>query len=108
MKINGQKTKEMVINFVRSSEHIHTLEIGREKIEKVSHTKLLGVTICDNLSWDAHISSITAKACQRAVLPENSQKCKNLYGQISILLFGTASSRICLPSMAWQAFQGTK
>ena len=65
MKINGQKTKEMVINFVRSSEHIPTLEIGGEKIEKVSHTKLLGVTICDNLSWDAHISSITAKASQR-------------------------------------------
>ena len=31
----------------------------------MSHTKLLGVTICDNLSWDAHISSITAKASQR-------------------------------------------
>ena len=65
MKINGQKTKEMVINFAQSSEHIPTLEIGGEKIEKVSHTKLLGVTICDNLSWDAHISSITAKASQR-------------------------------------------
>ena len=65
MKINAQKTKEMVINFAKSSDHIPTLQVGGQDIEKVGQTKLLGVTISDNLSWDAHIDAITGKAAQR-------------------------------------------
>ena len=58
MKINTNKTKEIAINFARSSDHIPTLEINGQ-------AKLLGVTISNDLSWEAHINAITAKASQR-------------------------------------------
>ena len=35
MKINTNKTKEIVINFARSSDHIPTLEINGQEIDKV-------------------------------------------------------------------------
>ena len=65
MKINAQKTKEMTINFARSTNHIPSLQIGGQEIEKVQNTKLLGMTISDNLSWEAHMDAITSKASQR-------------------------------------------
>ena len=65
MKINAPKTKEMAINFARSTNHIPSLHIGGQEIEKVQNTKLLSVTISDNLSWEAHIDAITSKGSQQ-------------------------------------------
>ena len=65
MKINTNKTKEILVNFARSSDHIPTLEINGQEIGKVGQAKLPGVTISNDLSWEAHINVITAKASQR-------------------------------------------
>ena len=60
MRINVEKTKEMVFSFSRS------LELAPVSI--VNASKLLSVTLCSDLSWNAHIDSTLAKCNQRLYL----------------------------------------
>ena len=69
MIINEKKTKEIVINFLKSEIDIPELEINGEKIEQVQSSKLLGVTISNNLTWGKHVKNIRTKA---TVLPLNT------------------------------------
>ena len=68
MRINASKTKEMVIcfstnrNLVESMPHIVIDEVD---IERVNHAKILGVMVSANLTWNAHIDNIVAKASKR-------------------------------------------
>ena len=53
MKVNENKSKEMVITFKKESSPLPPVNInitGRE-LEVVHHFKLLGVWLFDNLSW---------------------------------------------------------
>ena len=63
--INEKKTKEIVINFLKSEIDIPGLEINGEKIEQVQSSKLLGVTISNDLTWGEHVKNIRTKATQR-------------------------------------------
>ena len=65
MIINESKTKEMIINFSKSDVNVPDLVINGQKIERVTGTKLLGVTITNDLSWSEHVDIITGKASQR-------------------------------------------
>ena len=65
MIINEKKTKEIVINFLKSEIDIPELEINGEKIEQVQSSKLLGVTISNDLTWGKHVKNIRTKATQR-------------------------------------------
>jgi len=68
MCINASKTKEMVIRFgydrdlVDSVPHIVIDDVD---IERVNHAKMLGVTVSANLTWNAHVDNIVAKASKR-------------------------------------------
>ena len=62
--LNTTKTKEMRIAF-GNSPHIEPLEINSCTIERVNHSKLLGVIIQDDLKWDLHVSYMYKKASKR-------------------------------------------
>ena len=58
----------MVICFCKDAHHVEnipTIRIVDFRIERVSHTKVLGVTLSNNLSWNAHVNSIVNKAGKR-------------------------------------------
>ena len=65
MAINEKKTKEMIINFAKKHDPIPDLVINKEKIERVTSSKLLGLIISSNLSWEEHVNAITSRASQR-------------------------------------------
>jgi hypothetical protein len=65
MQLNQDKTKEMVIGFSKKACDIPPLTINGSQIERVKSTTLLGVTLMDNLSWEAHINKICTKGFQR-------------------------------------------
>ncbi len=44
-KLNGTKTKEMVITFAKDPPHIPLININSTEVERVKSTKLLGVII---------------------------------------------------------------
>ena len=66
MQINPTKTKDMVIDFSKKRHHTsNSIVMDGSNIESVKVTKLLGVYISDDLTWNAHIDYITSKASQR-------------------------------------------
>ena len=68
MKINKDKTKEMIICFCKRKEHheaISSISIDGTDVERVATGKVLGIMLTDYLSWNAHIDNITSKVAKR-------------------------------------------
>lgn len=62
MKINAQKTNEMVICFHKKPPNLNAIKIDGEDITTVTSTKLVGLHIQNDLKWDTHVDEITKKA----------------------------------------------
>ena len=69
MRINGNQTKEMLIRFSNDTNHannaIPKIVIDGVEIERVTGSKVLGVTISSNLTWNVHVENSVAKASKR-------------------------------------------
>ena len=71
MKINLDKSKEMLISFMQDLEFRNTvprLTIDGNEIDYEQHAKLLGVTISSDLTWNKHVENIVAKAGKRVYM----------------------------------------
>ena len=58
----------MTICFCRNDNHIASIPrivIDDNDIERVTHAKVLGVTLSADLSWNAHVDSTVSKARKR-------------------------------------------
>ncbi len=64
LRISKTKTKDMLISFGKDFD-IPLLDINGTQIERVHHSKLLGVIICNDLKWGAHILYINARTGKR-------------------------------------------
>ena len=62
MTINKSKTKELVIDFSKTSTNFPTIRIDGTDTQRVTEAKILGITITSNLTWDVHVDEITRKA----------------------------------------------
>ena len=65
MKINSDKSKEMLISFMQHPDFRSTvprLIIDGNEIDNVQYVKLLVVTISNDLTWNRDVESIVAKA----------------------------------------------
>ena len=65
MTINAKKTKDIWISFTDAIPEPPRFCIGNEPIERVNVFKLLGVSVQNNLKWNAHVEEITRKAYKR-------------------------------------------
>ena len=65
MKLNSDKTKEMLIYFGKKPHNLTAITIDGSAIRQVNSATLLGIKLSDNLSWDEHVHSICSKASQR-------------------------------------------
>jgi hypothetical protein len=65
MIINGKKTKELIISYSTQKPDISLIQIGDTPIERVKQTKLLGVILSDDLSWQDNTNYIYSKAAKR-------------------------------------------
>ena len=65
MRINGSKTKEMLISFSKSQADVPHISIDGSLLERVESVTLLGVQISNDLSWEKHVSFIVKKAQSR-------------------------------------------
>ena len=68
MKINGQKTKNMIFNFSDNYQFSTRLSIDGKPIEVINSTKLLGTIITSDLRWDENTNYIVKKANARMEL----------------------------------------
>ena len=65
MKLNEQKTKCMTINFTKNHQFSTRITLNDQPLEFIDNTKLLGLTIQNDLKWDMHVSEMTSKAYSR-------------------------------------------
>jgi len=61
MIINRSKSKEVILG----KQSIPGLTVQSDVIERVTTFKLLGVTLSNDLSWEAHVNTICAKVAPR-------------------------------------------
>ena len=71
MKLNSDKTKYMLVNFCHSSIFQTRLSLDNSVLEQVRETKLLGVTLTDDMKWHKNTENIIRKANKRMSLLHN-------------------------------------
>ena len=64
-QLNETKCKELQISFSRSADSFEAVTINNKPIEVVTSVKLLGLTISNNLEWNAHIENVIKKGSSR-------------------------------------------
>ena len=65
MKINSEKSKEIIISFAQDGNcrsTIPNIKIDGRDIAQACHAKLLCVTISQDLTWNKHVDNIVKKA----------------------------------------------
>ena len=65
VKLNSEKCKELRISFAKNKTQLAPIVVNNQELECVESTKLPGVTISHNLTWNMHIDQIIKKASKR-------------------------------------------
>ena len=68
MKLNGSKTKYMIVNFTYNYQFNTRIFLDNEILDCIEQIRLLGVEFREDLSWKANTHSITRKAFARMSL----------------------------------------
>ena len=67
-QLNKTKSKELQISFSKSVDPFDAVTINSKPIEVVTSVKLLGLTISNNLKWNAHIENVVNKGASRLLI----------------------------------------
>ena len=68
MQINEKKTKTMLFNFTEKYQFTTRLQLNKQTVEVIDHTKLLGTVISNDLRWNLNTEEIVKKANARMEL----------------------------------------
>ena len=68
MKLNCSKSKYMIFNFTQNYQMCTRLKLENNSLEQVSETRLLGVILDNQLSWQSNTSFIVKKAYKRMAI----------------------------------------
>ena len=74
--MNETKCKELQISFSKSVDPFDAVTINNKPIEVVTSVKLLGLTISNNLKWNAHIENVVKKGASRLYLLRQLKRAK--------------------------------
>ena len=86
MKLNIQKTKNIIFNYSKNFQFSTDLKLEGDFIETVSETKLLGTIITNDLNWSKNTQSIVKQSNRRmsflhkaSKFTSNSNDLKKIY-----------------------------
>ena len=90
MRLNVKKTKEFHLSFLQYKPEFDRLTIEGSLLEIIDSCKLQGVTLSSDLSWNIHVSNVTAKAVKRLyavrILKRHRIPAKNLIAIFCLLI----------------------
>jgi hypothetical protein len=69
-QLNSQKCKELRIDFTRHRYTDDPITVNDQAFEVVQSSKILGVTIRQDLKWNDHVTEITHKASKYRIQTE--------------------------------------
>eukprot|EP00061_Rhincodon_typus_P013345 g39665.t1 len=95
------KTKELVIDFRKRSRVHAPVCINGAEVEMVNNTKVLGVTITNNLSWTTHIDTTIRKAQQHLYFLKRLRKFNRSIRTLSDFYRSTMESILTRCITAW-------
>ena len=75
-QLNETKCKELQISFSKSVDPFDAVTINNRPIEVVTSVKLLGLTVSNNLKWNAHIENVVKKGASRLYLLRQLKRAK--------------------------------
>jgi len=75
MKINGRKTKEMVLSFKQNKLAVPPIACGGADIARVSTFKILGVLFSGDMTWTNHCEFMYSKASLRLYYLRQLRRC---------------------------------
>ena len=85
MKLNVDKSKYMLINFTKKYQTNTRLFMNEKLLQQVSHSRLLGVVLRDDLSFKANTEVVTRNAYKRmSILHKLGQFCLPLEDMLNI------------------------
>ena len=65
VQLNADKCKKLRISFAKEQRAFDPVIIEGKEVKLVTSTKLLGLTIAKDLTWNDHVTEITKKASKR-------------------------------------------
>ena len=68
MKLNENKTKEMLISFKQKLAPVPPLMVNSNAVERAHSFKIFGVRLSDDLSWKSHVNHMYSRATLRSYL----------------------------------------
>ena len=71
MKLNVKKSKYMTVNFTQKYQFSTRLSLDGNNLEEVQETKLLGLTLRNDLKWHSNTDSIVKNAYKRMIILHN-------------------------------------
>ena len=74
--MNENKCKELQISFLKSVDPFEAVTFNNKPIEVVTSVKRLGLTISNNLKWNAHIENVIKKGASRLYLLRQLKRAK--------------------------------
>ena len=65
LQLNTDKCKEMIIDFKKQKHSFDRVPVEGKALDIVSHAKILGMTVSNNLLWSDHINEVIRKSNKR-------------------------------------------
>ena len=65
VQLNVDKCKELRISFAKEPKVFDPVIIEGKEVKLVNSTKLLGLTIANDLTWNGHVTEVIKKASKR-------------------------------------------
>lgn len=87
-----EKCKEIRISFACTPQEFDAITIDGKELEVVKSAKLLGLTISDNLSWNAHVNEVVKKSSKKLYFLVQLKRAQLLLSDL--VLFYKSCSRI--------------
>ena len=101
LKLNANKTKDMLFDFRRNSDNQLNSVISNECIEIVSDYKYLGTFFSNKLDWDKNTESIIKKAQQRVFFLRKLNSFSAHKNTLTLFYRSYIESILCFSCICW-------
>ena len=103
MKLNIEKTKNIIFNFSKDNQFTTEIELDGKVIETVKETKLLGTVITDKLDWNRNTDKIVNESNRRMIFLHKSSKFTRNKSDLKMIYIQQIRSKLEQSAVVWHS-----